>query len=285
MINIRQMAIMEKAAAKEAACPQFWRDERLPFIEARSIQDGRQIGYGRHAHETFSIGAVTGGRSTYLNGRSQERIGAGVVVLMNPDDVHACNPQDDQPWSYRMMYVDVAWLTRLQHELGFSEHHDFRAFSAITSTRPALYEGLNHLYATLTDAQADTLHKHSAAIEFFTRVQQTLNPAPVLAKDANVKLKRAADFISEHCTRSLSLEDICAAADLSASYLIRAFKQHYGMTPHAYLINRRLQFGRVQLKRGYRIADVALEAGFADQAHFQRAFKRFHAATPRQYRG
>jgi AraC-like DNA-binding protein len=106
-----------------------------------------------------------------------------------------------------------------------------------------------------------------------------------LAKDANLKLKRAADFISEHCTRSLSLEEICASADLSASYLIRAFKQHYGMTPHAYLINRRLQFGRAQLKRGHRIADVALEAGFADQAHFQRAFKRFHAATPRQYRG
>ena len=276
---------MEKAAEQEAVGPQFWRDEHLPFIEARSIQDGRQICYDRHAHETFSIGAVTGGRSTYLNGRSQERIGAGVVVLMNPDDVHACNPLDDHPWSYRMMYVDVAWLTRLQHELGFSENQDFRAFSAIMSTEPSLYRGLNRLYAVLTDTQTDTLHKHTAAIEFFTHVQQSLNPAPALAKDANLKLKRAADFISEHCTRSLSLEEICASADLSASYLIRAFKQHYGMTPHAYLINRRLQFGRAQLKRGHRIADVALEAGFADQAHFQRAFKRFHAATPRQYRG
>ena len=129
---------MEKAAEQEALGPQFWRDEHLPFIEARSILDGRQICYGRHAHETFSIGAVTGGRSTYLNGRSQERIGAGVVVLMNPDDVHACNPLDDHPWSYRMMYVDVAWLTGLQHELGFSENQDFRAFSAIMSTEPAL---------------------------------------------------------------------------------------------------------------------------------------------------
>lgn len=276
---------MEETVMEDATGPQFWRDENLPFIEARSIQDGRQICYARHAHETFSIGAVTGGRSTYLNGHAQERIAAGVVVLMNPEEVHACNPLDDQPWSYRMMYVDVPWLTRLQHELGFSQNQDFRAFSAIMSTEPALYAGLNRLYATLIAPQADTLYKHSAAIDFFTQVQQTLNPAPALAKDSNLKLKRAADFISEHCTRSLSLEDICTAADLSASYLIRAFKQHYGMTPHAYLINRRLQFGRSQLKLGHRIADVALEAGFADQAHFQRAFKRFHAATPRQYRG
>jgi AraC-like DNA-binding protein len=67
--------------------------------------------------------------------------------------------------------------------------------------------------------------------------------------------------------------------------LIRAFKQHYGMTPHGYLINRRIQFARNQLRQGHLIADVALEAGFADQAHFQRAFKQYLAATPGHYRG
>ncbi|WP_397453837.1 AraC family transcriptional regulator [Pseudomonas sp. NA-150] len=276
---------MATAIATDAAAPQFWRDEQLPFIEARSIQDGRKVCYGPHAHETFSIGAVTGGRSTYLNKHARERIGAGVVVLMNPEDVHACNPVDDQPWSYRMLYVDVPWLTRLQHELGFSQNQDFRAFAPIMSADPVLFSGLNRLYATLTDPDAETLHQHSSVIEFFTLAQQTLNPSPRLTKESNLKLERAADFISEHCTQALSLDDICSAADLSASYLIRAFKQRFGMTPHAYLINRRLQFGRAQLKRGHRIADVALEAGFADQAHFQRAFKRFHAATPGQYQG
>jgi AraC-like DNA-binding protein len=57
------------------------------------------------------------------------------------------------------------------------------------------------------------------------------------------------------------------------------------MTPHAFLVNRRIQFARDQLRNGKLIADVALEAGFADQAHFQRAFKQHLAATPGQYRG
>ncbi len=78
----------------------------------------------------------------------------------------------------------------------------------------------------------------------------------------------------------LKLEDICEAAQLSPSYLIRAFKQHYGMTPHAFLVNRRIQFAQDQLRSGKQIADVALQAGFADQAHFQRAFKQHLAATP-----
>ncbi|MNY72070.1 Virulence regulon transcriptional activator VirF [compost metagenome] len=72
---------------------------------------------------------------------------------------------------------------------------------------------------------------------------------------------------------------------MSPSYLIRAFKQHYGMTPHAFLVNRRIQFAQDRLRSGQLIADVALEAGFADQAHFQRAFKQHLAATPGQYRG
>ncbi|MFM0059877.1 AraC family transcriptional regulator [Paraburkholderia phytofirmans] len=277
--------IMEAALqAKRASAPRFWRDDALPFIEVRSIEDGRDICYAKHSHETFSIGAVTGGRSEYLNRHAREWIGAGAVVMMNPDDVHACNPVADQRWSYRMMHVDVAWLTGLQHELGFSENHAFRAFSQTMTTDAGLFNGLNRLHAILFDGDADMLHKQSAAIAFFSEVQNTLNPAVLPDHDASRQLTRAAEFIAENCTRSLKLEDICEAAGLSASHLIRAFKQRYDMTPHAYLINRRIQYSRAQLRRGRVIADVALDAGFADQAHLQRIFKRLVAATPGQYR-
>ncbi|PKL95495.1 MAG: AraC family transcriptional regulator, partial [Gammaproteobacteria bacterium HGW-Gammaproteobacteria-9] len=98
------------------------------------------------------------------------------------------------------------------------------------------------------------------------------------------QLSRAADYIAEHCTEALRLEDICQAAELSPSYFIRTFKQHYGMTPHAYLLNRRIQRSQHWLREGLDLAEIALAAGFADQAHFQRTFKRQLAATPGQYR-
>ena len=272
--------------ANAACAPRFWRCDALPFIEARSIDDGRKVCYAKHSHETFSIGAVTGGRSEYLNRHAREWIGAGAVVMMNPDDVHACNPIAGERWSYRMLHVDVAWFTRLQHELGFNENHAFRAFSQIMSLDAALFDGLNRLCAILAsdDDHTDTLRKESAAITFFSSVQQTLNPASLPEHDASGQLARAAEFIAENCTRALKLDDVCEAAGLSASHLIRAFNKRYGMTPHAYLINRRIQYSRAQLRRGAPIAAVALDAGFADQAHLQRTFKRLVAATPGQYR-
>ncbi|WP_460125557.1 helix-turn-helix transcriptional regulator [Pseudomonas sp. S2_C03] len=275
---------MKSTAKNTDKAPRFWRDDALPFIEARSIADGREVCYSRHSHEHFSIGAITAGRSTYLHEQASFEVSAGTVVLMNPGDVHACNPIDDQPWSYLMLYVETAWLTDLQHQLGFGQDLEFRRFAATHTQDIGLFHGLEALHATLIDSECEVLGKQSAIVEFFTEVQQRLNPGEQSLREPNFKLERAADFIRDNCTRMLKLEDICDAAQLSPSYLIRAFKQHYGMTPHAFLVNRRIQFARERLRSGRLIADVALEAGFADQAHFQRAFKQHLAATPGQYR-
>ncbi|TFH79493.1 AraC family transcriptional regulator [Pseudomonas kribbensis] len=276
---------MKAATRNPEQAPRFWRDDALPFIEARAIADGREVCYSRHSHAHFSIGAITAGRSTYVHEQSSFEVAAGTVVLMNPGDVHACNPIDDQPWSYLMLYVETPWLTDLQHQLGFSAELEFRRFSDTHLNDARLFRDLNALYAVLVDDQQDVLRKQSAAVEFFSDLQLRLNPIELPLREPNSKLERAADFIRRHCTDLLSLDDICAAAELSPSYLIRAFKQHFGMTPHAFLVNQRIQFARECLRRGQLIADVALEAGFADQAHFQRAFKQHLAATPGQYRG
>nr|WP_272890588.1 AraC family transcriptional regulator [Stutzerimonas stutzeri] len=265
--------------------PRFWRDAALPFLEARAVADGRKVCYAPHCHETFSIGAITAGASTYFNGEARETIARGTLVLINPQTLHACNPIDGQAWSYLMFYVDARWLGALQNELGVSSDGVFIPYAPIQSLNPGLFDGLTQLYATLLDPLADTLHKQSAAVEYFTLLQQTLAPAPTESRTEPLQqLSRAADYIAEHCTDALRLEDICQAAELSPSYLIRTFKQHYGMTPHAYLLNRRIQRSQHWLRQGLDLAEVALAAGFADQAHFQRTFKRQLAATPGQYR-
>ncbi len=73
--------------------------------------------YAAHSHESFSIGVITGGRSTYLNGDLRIQVGAGTTVLMNPGVVHTCNPIDGEPWSYLMLFVDLPWLQEQGFEL------------------------------------------------------------------------------------------------------------------------------------------------------------------------
>jgi AraC-like DNA-binding protein len=255
----------------------FWRDDRLPFIEARHVNDGRAVCYDKHTHETLSIGAITGGRSIYVNQRTREAVGGGAVVVINPGDVHACAAVEDRPWAYRMLYIDAPWIAGLE-----GDGRGVTPFATKLTTDPDLYHGLVRLHERLVDSEIDLLTKQGETIAFLSALQDKL----VKAKSAppqNDRLDRAAAFIDANCTRNIRLEDICAASGLSPAYLVRGFKRRFGLTPHARLMDRRVRYAKWQLKRGRPLVEVALDAGFADQPHFQRVFKRLVAATPRQY--
>ena len=265
---------------------QFWRDAALPFVEAQRVQDGRDICFAKHSHDTFSIGAITGGASTCWNRGHSHDVTAGSVVVINPEDVHACNPRNGVPWSYQMIYLECDWLRDLQCDIGADASGNFAMFADIVPKDAGLYHDLTAMGDALFDGDIDALGKETALVAFFTDLHDRLDRkgglSDVGAGD-NTKMAWAADFIRSHCVDALSLADICGAVGVSPSHLVRAFKKTYGMTPYAYLINCRIQRARHALRRGDKIVDVALETGFADQAHFQRMFKRLTAITPRLY--
>lgn len=89
----------------------FWRDPVLPFVEARRVGDGRQVCYAAHSHESFSLGVITGGRSSYMTGAVSHEVTAGSTVLIKPSVVHSCNPVAGEAWSYLMLFVDMPWLS------------------------------------------------------------------------------------------------------------------------------------------------------------------------------
>ena len=258
----------------------FWHDPALPFIEARAVQDGRHVCYDKHSHAHFSIGAITGGHSHYLNQRSLQEVGPGSLVLMNPEEVHACNPIADQPWSYLMFYLDTDWLRSQQEEAGLG--NAFRPFDMTASRDPLLYQGLLHLHHQLVQGP-DPLAREVACHLFSRQLLARLTPASWDDRPPQ-HLQRAAELMQDDSTSPLSLAELSAVAGLTPSHFVRAFSHHYGMTPHAYLLDRRIRHARTLLKQGQPLAEVALASGFADQAHFQRQFKRRVAATPGQYR-
>ncbi|MDM5087106.1 AraC family transcriptional regulator [Aeromonas rivipollensis] len=258
----------------------FWHDPALPFIEARAVQDGRHVCYDKHSHAHFSIGAITGGHSHYLNQRSLQEVGPGSLVLMNPEEVHACNPIADQPWSYLMFYLDTDWLRSQQEEAGLGS--EFRPFDMTASRDPLLYQGLQHLHHQLVQAP-DPLAREVACHLFSRQLLARLTPARWDDRPPQ-HLQRAAELMQDDSASPLSLSQLSTVAGLTPSHFVRAFSQHYGMTPHAYLLDRRIRHARTLLKQGQPLAEVALASGFADQAHFQRQFKRRVAATPGQYR-
>ncbi len=82
---------------------------------------------------------------------------------------------------------------------------------------------------------------------------------------------------------NVDLETLAKRAGLSRFQALRAFKQRYGLPPHAYQLCLRMNHARRLLLEGVPAADVALRCAFADQSHFNRNFKKFFAVTPMRY--
>ncbi|KXJ52827.1 MAG: AraC family transcriptional regulator [Thalassospira sp. Nap_22] len=278
-------------AAPNTRNQHFWRDDAMPFVELRRVADGHAVCYERHSHDTFSIGTVKGGYSTYWNRGKTHETQTGSVVILNPEDVHGCNPVKGADWVYDMLFVDPDWLLDLQIELDADAAGKFAMFSDTLSHDPHLYDGLIDLADMLANPDVDILGKETALVSFFGDLHVQLDRRGVLRGEEmrsngavhDRKMARVGEYIRAHYAENISLDDLAALVGYSRFYLVRAFKKSFGMTPYAYLINCRVQRARHALRRGEKIVDVALETGFADQAHFQRIFKRLMAATPRQY--
>jgi AraC-like DNA-binding protein len=186
-----------------------------------------------------------------------------------------------------MLFIDPEWLVDLQIEIDADAAGKFAMFSDTLSHNQHLYAGFSDLADTLSNPDIDVLGKETAMVSFFGDLHVQLNLRGDLdggiGAVADRKMIRVGDYIRTHFDENISLDDLARQAGYSRSYLVRAFKKTFGMTPYAYLINCRIQRARHALRRGEKIVDVALETGFADQAHFQRMFKRLMATTPRQY--
>lgn len=267
--------------------PLFWRDPRMPQVELRKVEDGRAVCYAPHTHKQWSLGAITKGQSTFAYRSRRYQVRAGTLVFMNPDWVHACNPIDDQPWAYLMLYVDTPWLAALRHELGLLDSPNWQDLAQDRLECPDQFQAFQALAACLLDPEAPLMAKQSQLIGYLSELMPVLAAQPGREDSgpaaAPERLRALAAYLDQHCAEDLSLDALSAWAGCTPGRLIRAFKQHFGLTPHAYLINRRVQLGQSELKRGTPIAEAALNAGFSDQPHFQRVFKRLVAATPGQY--
>jgi AraC-like DNA-binding protein len=108
---------------------------------------------------------------------------------------------------------------------------------------------------------------------------------PDLGDPSDRRVRRAVDYIEAHYLTDIALAEIASAAGLSVSALTVQFRRSMGMSPYSYVIDRRLRHAESLLRKTMMpIAEVALAAGFADQAHLTRVFRMRRQTTPKRLR-
>jgi len=99
------------------------------------------------------------------------------------------------------------------------------------------------------------------------------------------RLKRCLDFVDAHISRSITLADLGQIACLSPMHLGAQFKKAVGMTPHSYILQRRIDRAkRLLLSSDDSAAAIGNAVGFANPAHFCTVFRKAVGHTPARWR-
>jgi AraC-like DNA-binding protein len=273
----------------------YWRARAIP-VEAMHARFTTHV-YHRHSHESYSFGITEAGVQEFRCRRGRHVSGPGMVMLFNPDDPHDGHAADSDGFTYRMVHIWPQLMASLITDVTGREA-SLPLFRAPVAGDPALAAALARLAATLeagAGAGPDDLRRYERLTELTRHV---LAQAPAAGRGpaaggpllpgsrgpAAAVAGRMRDLIHDACPPAgapqLTMDDLSAAAGCSRYAAYRAFTSVFGMPPSDYQRQLRVRAARRLLAGGTTPAITAAEAGFADQAHLTRWFRRYYGVTP-----
>lgn len=259
----------------------YWRFSGLPDTEmltARFVTTH----FTRHTHPTYTFGIITGGVEEYAHPGGTSRVGPGGLAVVGPDEVHTGHAGVPEGWTYRVFYPEPERVAGIARELGL------RGTPAFTESGIHAPEASRLLHAAHVAAErGDRLGSSSLVrrgIAALLRTHGRERPPQVRGAAARPQAALARDVLASRLAGPPTLEELAEAVGLGPFALSRAFSAVYGLPPHAYLNQLRVDRARGLLAAGRAPAEVAAEVGFTDQAHLSRHFRRHLGVPPGAYR-
>lgn len=231
-------------------------------------------GFSPHRHDTYALGVTLHGIQTFRYRGSERFSRPGNVIVLHPDEVHDGGAGDEDGLIYRMIYLPPDLI---RSACGQSRALPFVADPVLSDT------GLWHVLVEILDDFDDEpgdLRFDDVVMRLAAGLSRHAGVGEAVGPTAQFAVRMARDFLESHCNEAVRSETLEAITGLDRYELARQFRRMLGTSPHRFLVMRRLEWAKRSLAKGGSLADAAAEAGFADQAHFTRHFRKAVGMTP-----
>jgi AraC-like DNA-binding protein len=235
--------------------------------------------FPRHSHDQFAIGVIDAGAQRSWSGIGTVYAAAGDVITANPGEMHDGIPLDDNARRWRMIYFDPDLVYR---EIAEEIAGGVEIVRPVVRD-PALAETFTRLFKHLADDRAERLAIEENLLRCLIDLLCRHGTARPSTHGRSPSVAKAVRHLNAYPQRSVSLAELATLSGVGRFQLLRGFARELGITPHAYLMQRRVLLARQLLAQRRTPAQAAIEAGFADQSHMTRAFVRQMGITPRRY--
>ncbi len=241
--------------------------------------------YETHRHDTYTICVTDRGLQAF-DYRGAARLSVpGDVVVLHPDEPHDGRAGSDDGFAYRGVYVapfKIAAAARALCGAGVPLPFVREPVLASVPLAEAVADAFRDFPAALEPLAADALVEGLARglIEADPAMRRMRGPM----RGDRSALERTRLFLDSAKLRVVASGELEAVSGLDRFTLARRFRSAYGTSPYRYLLMRRLDWVRGEIRAGRALAAIALDAGFADQPHLTRTFKAAYGLSPAQFR-
>ena len=233
--------------------------------------------YAPHRHDSYGIGVTTAGVQTFRYRGTRRICLPGQLHVLHPDETHDGAAGTDDGFGYRILYVAPELV---RDALGGGP----LPFVADPVQTPA---PATRLVASLLDDIDEPISDLGRA-EIAVTLADTLRslggragPGPGTIDLRAVGLAR--DHLAAHASEQTPASTLELVTGVDRFTLARHFRRAFGTSPDRYRTMRRLGLARAAIERGLPLAQAAASAGFADQSHMTRQFKRAYGLTPARW--
>ncbi|WP_431223880.1 AraC family transcriptional regulator [Serratia sp. L9] len=254
---------------------------RCEMTGVHAVSADTSFSFGRHTHDQFGIGLIDRGAQVSMSGRGIVEAKVGDIITVNPGEVHDGSPLGAESRSWRMLYFEPDVLSGVIQTLTESRSGCVELSNPVVHNHEsATY--FSTLFRALTDSCGgySEIEREETLLFLLTGLLGYQHQEGAVAPRA---IALARERIDDDPSLPLSLDELSDLGGVSQFQLLRGFSKVTGLTPHAYLIQRRLQRVRQLIAGGMPLADASHAAGFADQSHMTRLFVRTYGITPGVY--
>ncbi|MFY8107159.1 MAG: AraC family transcriptional regulator [Elstera sp.] len=242
----------------------------LPGV--RGVRADTRHQFPKHFHESFGIGLIHRGAQKSLSGRGMVEAGPGQVITANPGEVHDGRPIGEGGRFWSMLYLTPEAMAEAARGIDPGRSGD------IEFTQPVLsHAATATALAQVFEATGEAFAQEERLILLLAGL---VRRKPDAVGGLPPGLHHARALIDSDPGAPLHLSDLAAVAGLSRFQIVRGFVRLTGLTPHAYLVQRRLHHAHRLMTENLPLAEVAIASGFADQSHFTRLFVRQYGVSP-----
>jgi AraC-like DNA-binding protein len=241
--------------------------------------------YPMHTHDSWTLLIIDAGLVRYDLDRHQQCAVTSQVTLLPPNVPHDGHSAHPSGFRKRVLYLEPDMLGGTLIE----EHRPERDFTGVAVDQPGLTDpALRHRLHQLHDVLAwrtEDLEAQSRLLLIRERLQEHLRrPGKESARRRDPGVAgRLRELLDARVQAGITLDEAALALHTHPTHLVRAFSREYGLPPHLYLTGRRVELARKHLLAGRPAAEVAVLAGFYDQSHLTRHFRRMLGVSPTRY--